>query len=238
MQRFGLAHREALRLAAIVRAYPNLALEGVMTHFPSATAEDEGQTLDAFDAFMRTADEIGAPIRHAAASAAMLRFPQMALDLVRPGIALYGIDPLHGGASPSAATELQPVLSWHARLLAIRNVRAGESVSYGGRWTAPRDARIGIVGAGYADGLRRSVSGSGAALIRGRRAAYVGAICMDCAMIDLTDMSDAEVGDTVTLIGVDGEGEISASEMADWTGAIGYEVCTGIGPRVARVAVG
>ncbi len=233
MQRFGLSHTDALKLAEVVSRCPNLYLEGTMTHFPNAGTGDESHTLNAFHAFMQTANAIGAPIRHAAASAALLRFPQTALELVRPGLALYGIDPFRSNES-----ELKPVLSWKARLLAIRDLKAGESVSYGGLWTAPHDARIGVIGAGYADGLRRSVSGPGATLIRGSRAPYLGAICMDCAMIDLTHIPDAQVGDAVTLIGVDGEAELSAWEMSDWTGAIPYEICTGIGPRVPRITVG
>ena len=230
MQRFGLAHEDALELSQFVRGRAHLRLEGVMTHFPSASAPNERLTTDAFNAFLRATAEIDAPVRHAAASAALLRFPQTALDLVRPGIALYGIDPLRTGTAA-----LQPVLSWRARLLAIRDVSAGESVSYGGRWTAPADARIGVVGAGYADGLRRSVSGPGTALIRGQHAPYAGAVCMDCAMIDLTQIADAQVGDTVTLIGSDGEAQVTAWDMSDWTDAIPYEICTGIGPRVPRI---
>lgn len=233
MQRFGLTHAGALELAAFVRRCAHLRLEGVMTHFPSAGAADPNRTLDAFRAFVETAARIGAPVRHAAASAALCRFPQTALELVRPGIALYGIDPLRTGA-----LKLEPVLSWKARLLAIRDLKRGESVSYGGLWTAPSEARIGVIGAGYADGLRRSVSGPGTALVRGQRAPYAGAVCMDCAMIDLTRIPDAQVGDSVTLIGSDGEARITAWEMAEWSGAIPYEICTGIGPRVARLVVG
>ena len=148
---------------------------------------------------------VGAPLRHAAASAALLRFPEMALELVRPGIALYGAGPLPG----EAAADLRPVLSWRASLLLVRDVPAGESVSYGGRWTARRDSRIGVIGVGYADGLRRALWDRAEVLIRGRRAPIAGTICMDLTMIDLTDVPAARAGDRVTLIGRDGRNRSS-----------------------------
>lgn len=230
MGRLGLTAGEALALAADIRAHDSLRLEGVYTHFPAADGGDPAPTLAALKRFLAAANAIGAPIRHAAASVALLRFPETRLEMVRPGLALYGAGPL-----PSRpARELQPALAWRAPLLTLREVRAGQSVSYGGRWTAQRDSRIGVLGVGYADGLFRSLSNRGQALVRGRRAPLIGAICMDMALIDLSGIPDAAEGDTATLIGRDGAEQISAQEMAERAGTIAYEVFTAISHRVER----
>ena len=236
MQRYGLARDRATALAKQVRAMPSLDLEAVFTHFPDATNTDRSGTHDAFRRFQRTADQIGAPMRHAAASAATFSLPQSSLDFVRAGIALYGIDPAPD-LGLSAAQKLCPVMSWRASLLAIREVRQGESVSYGGLWTADRDSRIGVIGAGYADGLRRGLAEHGVVLVRGQRAPIRGAICMDSTMIDLTEIAEAVVGDTVTIIGRDGSEVISAWDLARQLDTIPYEIFTSIGARVPRVVV-
>ncbi len=231
MQRLGLSADAAALTAGAVRESPPLRLEGVYTHLPDAFGGDPAPTRAAFRQFLQHAARIGAPIRHAAASAALLRFPETALEMVRPGLALYGAGPLPG----AAASGLQPALSWRAPLLMVRTVRAGQSVSYGGRWTAQHDSVIGVIGAGYADGLRRSLWSSGEVLIHGRRAPLAGTICMDMAMADLTHVPNAAAGDVVTLIGRDGPEHISAAEMAERCGTIAYELLTGIAPRVQRI---
>ncbi len=236
MQRYGLARDRAIALAEQVRAMPSLDLEAVFTHFPDAANADRSGTHDAFRRFQRTANQIGAPMRHAAASAASFNLPQSSLDFVRVGIALYGMDPAPDLVLP-AAQELRPVMSWKTSLLAIRQVRQGESVSYGGLWTADRDARIGVIGAGYADGLRRRLAEHGAMLVRGQRTPIRGAICMDSTMIDLTDITEAAVGDTVTIIGRDGSDAISAWDLARQLDTIPYEIFTSISARVPRVVV-
>ena len=239
MQRYGLAHERALGLAEIVRAQPSLELEAVFTHFPDAGNPERGASLDAFRRFQRTADQIGAPIRHAAASAAAFNLPEASLDFVRAGIALYGVDPAPTLAN-SDAGRLQPVLSWRTRLLSIRDVAEGQSVSYGGLWTADRDTRIGVTGVGYADGLARalsSLSSGGEMLVRGRGAPIRGAVCMDSTMIDLTEAPDAAVGDVVTIIGRDGAEAIGAWDVARRLETIPYEIFTGISARVPRLLV-
>ena len=236
MERYGLPHERGLALAEIVRAQPSLELEAVFTHFPDAGNPERGASLDAFRRFRRTADLIGAPIRHAAASAATFNLPEASLDFVRAGIALYGVDPAPDVASPAAA-RLRPVLSWRTRLLAVRDVGEGQSVSYGGLWTADRDSRIGVTGVGYADGLSRGLSPGGEMLVRGRGAPICGAVCMDSTMIDLTEIPDAAVGDVVTIIGGDGAEAISAWDLARRLETIPYEIFTGIAARVPRLLV-
>ena len=243
MQRYGLAHAEGLALAEAVHSRRWLDLEAVFTHFPDAAGADSpgrparSATLEAFEHFQRSAERMGAPMRHAAASAAALQLPETSLDLVRAGIALYGIDPAPQ-VGVAETERLGPVLSWRTRVLAVREVRRGEAVSYGGLWRAERDSRIGVVGAGYADGLARGLSPGGELLVRGERVPIRGAICMDSTMIDLTEVAEARVGDTATIIGRDGAEAISAWELARRLGTIPYEVCTGIGARVPRIAIG
>ena len=126
------------------------------------------------------------------------------------------------------------MVRWDARIVQTHDVPAGDSVSYGGTWTAPADARVGVVAVGYADGFRRSLSNHGAMLVRGRRAPVVGTVCMDLTLVDLSDVPDARVGDTATLIGVDGSAEITLEAFAAACDTIPYEVLTGLGPRPQR----
>ncbi|MXY86645.1 MAG: alanine racemase [Chloroflexi bacterium] len=233
MQRYGLQPAQAIELAHVARSVDVLELEGVFTHFADAGNSQRQPSLDALQRFQETADQIGAPLRHAAASAAVFNLPQASLDFVRAGISLYGVDPTPELKDPTAAL-LQPVLSWRTRLLAIRQVARGESVSYGGLWTAERDSRIGITGVGYADGLARRLSPWGDMLVRGQRAPIRGAICMDTTMIDLTEIPNATVGDVVTVLGADRSQSISAWDIAGRLDTIPYEILTGISDRVPR----
>ena len=234
MQRYGQPIDRASALAEAVQGRERLRLEAVFTHFADAANPDSTETVEAFRRFQLAADQIGAPLRHAAASAATFNLPETALDFVRAGISLYGMDPAPQLAHPEAK-RLRPVLSWRARLLAMRHVSRGATVSYGGRWTADRDSRIGVIGAGYADGLRRALSPGRTLLVGGQRAPIRGAICMDCTMIDLTDIASASVGDVVTIIGQDGDDSISAWDLARQLDTIPYEIFTSITGRVPRV---
>ena len=236
MQRYGTSIADVAGLVRAVREHPQLQLDGVFTHLPDAANPDLAPTEHSLAQFETAADQLGIDHRHALASAAALRLPGQALSFARIGIALYGIDPAPELQLP-IARQLRPVLSWRTRLLQVREVRRGERVSYGGLWTAPTDAQIGVIGAGYADGLRRGLSG-GDVLIRGQRAPIIGAVCMDCAMIDLSQVGDTSPGDEVTLIGADGSDRVNAWEHADRLNTIPYEILTGIAARVPRVVVG
>ena len=237
MQRYGRPHAQAIALAELVRSLDGLELSALFTHLPDAGNSDSCASRNALRRFLGTADQIGVPVRHAAASAATFNLPESTLDFVRAGIALYGIDPAPALALPSAR-RLQPVMSWRTTLLAMRDVARGESVSYGGLWTAERESRIGVTGVGYADGLLRSQSPDGEMLVRGQRAPIRGTICMDSTMIDLTDIPDAQVGDVVTIIGADGSQSITAWDLARRSGTIPYEILTGVATRVPRRIVG
>ena len=230
MYRLGLRADQAVAMVDAVRAEPALHLEGFCTHFPSADGPDADDTRERFARFLSLADRIRAPIRHVANTATLLRYPEMALEMVRLGGGLYGMMP--DGWEP---VDLRPVLEWKAVIVRAHDVPAGDSVSYGGLWTAERDSRIGVVAVGYADGFRRALSRGGSVLVRGRRAPVVGSVCMDMFMVDLTDVRHATAGDVATLIGRDGAASVTVRDMARACDSIPYEICTGLGNRLSRV---
>jgi alanine racemase len=228
MGRLGTRDRdEALRLAA----RPNVV--GLMTHF--ATADEPGDAyfpaqLEAFRDFARAVgrDDV---LLHAANSAAALRDAESHFDLVRCGIAVYGMDPFH---EDPATRQLEPALSLESWVAAVRRFEAGETVGYGRRWTAGEPCWVATVPIGYGDGWRRGLSNACDVLIRGRRHPLVGTVSMDNVTVALGADSDVAVGDPVVLIGRQGEERILVEEVARRLGTINYEVTTGLTPRVVR----
>ncbi len=215
-----------------------LEWEGCFTHFHSADEPDLGPTdaqearfLQALDALPPPRDGVARRTIHSANSAAALRRNGFGLDLVRPGIFLYG-----GSAGPGAVPE--PVASLRARIAVVRDVPAGWSCGYGATYTSRRPERWGTLAIGYGDGLPRALgSAGGEALVHGRRVPILGRISMDMTVVDLTDVPDAQAGDVATLVGRDGGEEIGVDEVAAKAGTISYEVLTGLGARLPRVYV-
>jgi alanine racemase len=228
MGRLGTKDREqALRLAA----RPNVT--GLMTHF--ATADERGDDLfpaqlDAFRSFVEAVDRDDVLV-HAANSAAALRHPASHFDMVRCGIAIYGMDPFH---EDPAAHGLEPALSLHSWVAAVRRFEPGDSAGYGRRWTAEEPCWVATVPIGYGDGWRRGLTNDCDVLVRGRRHPVVGTVSMDNVTVALGTGTDVEVGDPVVLIGSQGEERILAEEVARRLGTINYEVTTGLLPRVRR----
>jgi alanine racemase len=228
MGRLGTKDRqEALRLAA----RPNVT--GLMTHF--ATADERGDDLfpaqlEEFRSFVETVgrDDL---LVHAANSAAALREPASRFDMVRCGIAIYGMDPFH---EDPAAHGLEPALSLHSWVAAVRHFEPGDSAGYGRRWTAEEACWVATIPIGYGDGWRRGLTNDCDVLIRGRRHPVVGTVSMDNVTVRLGAGTDVEVGDPVVLIGRQGEERILAEEVARRLGTINYEVTTGLLPRVRR----
>ncbi|PRP93813.1 Alanine racemase [Enhygromyxa salina] len=217
-------------------AASELHIEGVMTHLACADDPDDTSTsrtqLERFGACLAMLGERGIhpSIRHVCNSAGLVRFADAHLDMVRPGIAIYG-------AASSAAVELAGLrmgMSVHSRLLGIRELPAGARVSYGHRQTLARDTRLGILPVGYGDGYPRNMSGRAEVLIRGHRCPIVGNVTMDLSMVDVTDLPDAREGERVTLMGRQGRQAIDIYELADWAGVIPYEISCGISKRVPR----
>jgi alanine racemase len=235
MNRLGFRHDNLGRTLPKLLASQNLKLDAVHTHF--ATADEPGskpfeQQRTQFEAVAATLDELGAGprLRHAANSAALLRDSRVWFDFVRPGLLLYGLVP-----PPMASTiQLKPVMSLTSRVVAVKGVRVGESVGYGGRFTADRPVTLAVIPAGYADGLDRRLENHGLVLIRGRRAKIVGAVSMDMLTADVTDIGDVGPGDEVVFLGSQGTQVIDAREMAAWIGTIPYEILCRLGARVER----
>lgn len=233
MHRVGAAVADAVTLARTIDDEPTLHLAGIFTHLAVAdelaNAETEAQ-LQRFDEALSTIRPVG--VVHAANSAGSLAHPAARRSLVRAGIALYGISP--GADLDHEAQRLRPVLALKARVSFMKRLHAGDRLSYGLRHAMPSDANVATVPIGYADGVRRNLSGLGApALIGGKRREIVGTITMDQLMVDCGD-DDVAIGDEVVLIGGQGDELIRAEEWAARLGTIGYEVVCGIGPRVPR----
>ena len=235
MHRLGLRHDNLSRTTPELLASPNLEIEGVYTHF--ASADEPGSDLFArqqrnFEAADRALAALGARgyMRHAANSGALLADSSTWFDLVRPGLLVYGVAP----AAFEGRVAVRPVMSLRSRVAAVKGVRSGESIGYGGRFVARRPTTMAIVPAGYADGLDTRLEGRGAVLVRGRRAPIVGAVSMDMIALDVTGMT-VEPGDEVVLTGRQGEDEITVGEMAGWVGTIPYELLCRVGNRVERV---
>ena len=212
--------------------YRTPQLQGAFMHFHSAE-NDPRSVQTQWNRFQHAVRELGPrpKLLFVANSAAVWRLNE-ALDLVRPGIFLYGCGPMDDAPEP------KPVASLRARVVSLRTVKAGESVSYGAEWVAPRDARIATIGFGYADGLPRVVQGKARVLIGGRRYPLVGRITMDMVLADVTDAAvPVALGDRVTLVGTDGDETITWDDLAGWAGTNTYEMLSRLGRRVERLYV-
>jgi alanine racemase len=237
MHRLGAAPEEAVGLARDLAAAPELELEGLLTHLACASMLDESFTAGQLAAFRLVLDRLAADgIRpvwvHAANSAAAFRFPASRFDLVRAGIALYGVDP---GAFARMGVTLSPVLSLRTRVAALRTIEPGDSVGYDQRFRAARRTRVAVLPVGYYDGYPHRLSNRGVVLIGRRRARVIGSVTMDYTMIDVTDLPDIAIGHPVTLFGRDGEATLRLEELAHGVGTIPYELTCRLGRRVRRV---
>jgi len=229
MHRFGAPPQEAASLAVSIAKLPHVRLEGIWTHFawsagaPEFTAEQFG----AFQAAIAAIQDAGVhvPIRHCSNSGALLKHPDMTMDLARVGILAYGVSHVRGAELP-----LRRALTWKSRIMAIRRVPKGDTVGYNMTWRADRDSSIATVGIGYGDGYHRLLSNQGWMMIKGSPAPVRGLVCMDQVMVDVTEIPGALVGDEVTLIG---EG-VAAEQIAELVGTTPHEITTRIMSRVPR----
>lgn len=214
---------------------PNIAVEGVFTHFAVSDEAGDPFTQAQFARFVTAVDRLEAEtgkclgIRHCANSGAVVNYPWMALGMVRPGLLLYGLYP----AAERGGLDLRPVMQVKTRICEITRHRKGDTISYGRIFTCDRDMSLAVIPIGYADGLFRTLSGKIEVLLNGRRVRQVGRICMDMCMIDVTDMPEARVGDVATVFG---EG-ISVDEQAGKAGTISYELLCAVSPRVPRIYI-
>jgi len=234
--RLGTKERElALSLAELAASDDRLELVGAMTHFATADVEGDDHFPAQLAEFTPFAQELKrahpAVVIHACNSAATYRDPAAHFDMVRCGIAVYGLDPF---GADSAARGLEPALTLDSYVAAVKRFEPGDSAGYGRTWKAERATWVGTVPIGYGDGWRRSLSNNGEVLVRGRRYPLVGTISMDNITIDLGPDTNVQTGDPVVLIGSQGSERIGAEEVARRLGTINYEVTCGLSPRVRR----
>jgi len=235
MTRLGAAPNEAFGLLQGLQGLAGVQVEGLFTHFaradePSARSTDTQAALFADLLGEVTSAGLRPPLVHAANSAAALTRPSARFDMVRPGIAIYGLNP---SADVRVPEEFRPSLAWKARLTTVRDVPAGTGVSYGHRYVTQKDERLGVIPVGYGDGFRRE---SGAkVLIHGRWAPVVGRVCMDQTIVNLDNVPQAATGDEVVIVGRQGEEGIRPGDLAEVWGTVGYEVVCGLSARVPRL---
>lgn len=242
MNRLGCRPEEAMELAWLISDCPHLILNGIMTHFACADdpAHDDftytqARTFDKVIAELKS-NGINPPWRHAANSSGAIRFNFPQYNMIRPGLAIYG---LHCSKATQDCLRLRPALSLTSRIVGINNCKLGETVSYGRSYKIERDSqKIAVLPIGYFDGLHRNYSGKGFVTVRGQKAPMVGKICMDFMMIDVTDIHNAAPGDPVLIFGEDEHGHyLSPEDLATSGDSIIHELITCLGSRIQRIFV-
>ena len=238
---FAYDHERTLPELLEVCGLPHLHVEGVFTHFcvaDSKAPEDEAFTRTQYARFTAMLDALAAhgirpELRHCASSGATILYPELALDMVRPGIATYGHAP---SEDAEGILDLRPLMTVRTTVAQLREIPAGTSISYGRTYTAERDMRVAVLPIGYADGLLRGLSGKVSFRIRGRMARSVGRICMDMCMVDVSEIPEIRVGDEAALFGYDTDGTLLPCErIAQQAGTISYEILCGISKRIPRI---
>lgn len=240
MGRLGVHPPDAVAVARAIVNLPGLQLGGVMTHFAAADAANKNHAREQLRRFLEAIREIEAagiaiPLRHAANSAALLDLPETHLDMVRPGIALYGYPP---SLATSDTGAWEPALTLRTRIAQVKKLSKGDTVSYGCTYEAPRDILVATLPVGYADGYNRLLSNRGEVLVRGQRAPVIGTVCMDMCMVDVTEVSGVQEGEEVVLLGRQGDETLFADAWASHLDTIPYEVLCNISKRVPRTHLG
>lgn len=236
MGRLGVWHDEALKFIRWILEHRNLFLEGIYTHFSSA-GRDEFFTdyqISSFEKLLGKVEKYGVniPIRHSANSIATIDIKRSHLNMVRPGIIIYGMYPKRSFAK---FLKLKPALSLKTKIVYLKKVPQGRSISYGRTYITDKDTTIATIPIGYADGYERILSNKAFVLVKGRRARVVGKVTMDQVMIDVGHVKDVKLGDEVALIGKQGRDRITTEELARLSGTIPYEIVCSIGSRVPRI---
>ena len=237
---FAYNHEQTVEELKEVARMDNLLIEGIFTHFPVADSidgADENFTRTQFERFtsmLTTLQGVGIKpeIRHCCNSGASILYPEYAMDMIRPGIATYGVLP---SGDLRGRIDLKPVMSLRSTIFQIRDFEPNITVSYGRTYTTRDPERIAVVGIGYADGLSRSFSNNISFLLHGKRVPQVGRICMDMCMIDISKVPEAQVNDVVTVFGEDGGDEIEVESLSNRLNTIPYEILCGINKRIPRI---
>jgi alanine racemase len=236
MGRIGIWHEDALDFVKRVSAEKCIVLEGIYTHFSSAGRDDfiTNYQIEAFEKLLSEIEKswIRIPLRHAANSIATVDFKRSHLNLVRPGLIIYGMYPKH---TFPKLIKLKPALSLKTRIVYIKDTPPGRSISYGRTFITQKHTKIATLPIGYADGFFRNLSNRTEVLVRGQRVPVVGKVTMDQVMIDVGHVKGVRIGDEVVIIGKQGMDEIRAEKMARLAGTIAYEVVCSISNRVPRI---
>ncbi len=224
---------------ARIAKLPNLEIDGIFTHFPCADEESCTETQTQFERFMALCDCLEAqgihiPVKHACNSAALVCYPHMHLDMVRPGVILYG---MHPADVTKDKITLEPAMSLKARVTMVKEVDADVGVSYGKKFVTSAPTKVATIPIGYADGYSRTLTGKAGVLYEGKILPVIGRICMDQCMIDATSVNNISVDDIVTVMGRNLNHALSADDLAKYMGTINYEVVCIIGKRIPRVYV-
>lgn len=237
MRRIGIAPEKGLEFVEQIKKLEGLRIEGIMTHFAEAdlgNREFVREQIEGFNVLCRNLERggIAIPLRHTANSAAVIDMEESHMEMVRPGIMLYGYLP-----SPifSSRVDLRPVMTLKTRIVHLKSVPPKTGISYGRTFITGRETLVATLPVGYADGFSRALSNVGQVIMRGKRAPVIGRVCMDMTMVDVTDVPGVQPGDEAILIGGEGDNRITAEDIAAWTGTIPYEVLCGIGERVQRI---
>jgi alanine racemase len=220
-----------------VSSLPALDLEGIFTHFAVSDEPEKEFTKIQFARFMDVIEKLSQKglnfrLRHCCNSAGLLNFPEMQLDMVRPGIILYGMTPSEGMPLP---IELKPTMALKTVISQVKTLAGGTAISYGMKYVTDGEKRVATLPVGYADGFARCLSNRADVLICGKRARIIGRVCMDQCMIDVSEIDEAAENKVVTVIGRDGGDTVSMEEIAGFMGTINYETACLIGKRVPRV---
>ncbi len=241
MTRIGITpDEEGLSFVKEIQALPGLEIEGIFTHFATADEQNKEKTYKQLKSFMEFVDivektlDIKIPMKHCSNSAGIIDIPEANLDAVRAGIILYGLWP--SAEVNRNKISLKPALSLKSKIVYVKKVPKNQEISYGGIYTTFRDTQVATICIGYGDGYPRSLSNVGHILVNGQKAPIIGRICMDQFMVDVTDIEgNVCVGDTVTLIGQDGDMEITMEELGDQSGRFNYELSCDLGKRIPRI---
>ena len=242
MGRIGITpDEEGLEFVRFLIEHPELEVEGVFTHFAKSDETDKTSANHQLELFQNFIDKIQTelgitiPVKHCSNSAAILEMPQANMDMVRAGITTYGLYP-----SEEVSKDIVPLraaMSLYSHIVYCKTIHAGQSVSYGGLFTATKDTRVATIPVGYGDGYPRSLSGKGYVLIHGKKAPILGRVCMDQFMVDISEIPEAMEGDKVTLLGMDGTERITAEELGALSGRFNYEFVCDLGKRIPRVYI-
>lgn len=242
MGRIGIApNEEGLAFVEKLMQAQGLEIEGIFTHFARADEVDKSAAKEQYAIFTRFISEIEEklhlhiPMKHCSNSAAIVELPEMNMDAVRCGIILYGLYPSEDVSKD--IVKLRPALSLYSHIVYLKTIHQGQSVSYGATFTADKDMKVATIPVGYGDGYPRSLSNKGYVLIHGQKAPILGRVCMDQFMVDVSHIADVQEGDKVTLIGRDGEEQISAELLGEMSGRFNYELVCDLNKRIPRVYI-